>query len=425
MEKILKARENRQNNLKKMMNNDSVYVVLKANIPGEDKRTNVARFLVNLFRKRLNEAFFVKNSRFFSDFDGFYDIYEINCEDITSVKMMCINLEDNAPLGRYVDIDVYKNSIKSISRSELNIAPRKCFLCDEDAHICSRSQKHSYLELENKIIDDVVDYIHSETTRFIKESIELECELSPKFGLVTMKNNGSHNDMNYELMMKSKNVVAPYIAMMTISGFSNSDEKIFDDIREIGQLCEKRMFQATNGINTHKGLVFGMGFAAAALGMLLKENDFSFHKLQDTIKYLGRNLEEDFLSSHDTFGYLAYKKYGFLGARGEVMKGLPNAFIAVDVLDEYPDFTKEALTMALISIVRGLEDTVLLKRSGSLEKYNYFKNLVGTINVYDEAQIEAVTEECVKNNISFGGAADVLAIAIFIKKMKEGFISYE
>ncbi len=34
-----------------MMNNDSVYVVLKANIPGEDKRTNVARFLVNLFQK--------------------------------------------------------------------------------------------------------------------------------------------------------------------------------------------------------------------------------------------------------------------------------------------------------------------------------------------------------------------------------------
>ncbi len=136
---------------------------------------------------------------------------------------------------------------------------------------------------------------------------------------------------------------------------------------------------------------------------------------------MGRNLEEDFLSSHDTFGYLAYKKYGFLGARGEVMKGLPNAFIAVDVLDEYPDFTKEALTMALISIVRGLEDTVLLKRSGSLEKYNYFKNLVGTINVYDEAQIEAVTEECVKNNISFSGAADVLAIAIFIKKNERRF----
>ncbi len=98
--------------------------------------------------------------------------------------MMCINLEDNAPLGRYVDIDVYKNSIKSISRSDFNIAPRKCFLCDEDAHICSRNKSTVILELENKIIDDVVDYIHSETTRFIKESIKLECELSPKFGLI-------------------------------------------------------------------------------------------------------------------------------------------------------------------------------------------------------------------------------------------------
>lgn len=425
MEKILKARENRQNNLLKMMNNDSVYVILKANIPGEVKRTNVARFLVNLFRKRLNETFFVKRSRFFNDYDGFYDIYEINCDDIKNIKLLCVNIEDSAPLGRYIDIDVYQNSLKSISRSELGIDNRKCFLCDNDAHICARNQTHSYEELENKLIDDVVDYIYNETTNFIKESIELECGLYPKFGLVTMQNNGSHSDMNYDLMMKSKNVVAPYIAMMTISGFSNPEEKIFDDIREIGKLCEKRMFQATNGINTHKGLIFGMGFVAAAFGMLLKDDDFSYHKLQDTIKYLGRDLENDFLSEHDTFGYLAYKKYGFLGARGETMKGMPNAFLGVDVLDEYPALSKEALTMALVSIIRGLEDTVLLKRSGTLEKYNYFKNLVGTIDVYDEVIIEEVTKECVKNNISFGGAADILAISIFIKKMKEGFISYE
>lgn len=425
MEKILKARENRQNNLLKMMNNDSVYVILKANIPGEVKRTNVARFLVNLFRKRLNETFFVKRSRFFNDYDGFYDIYEINCDDIKNIKLLCVNIEDSAPLGRYIDIDVYQNSLKSISRSELGIDNRKCFLCDNDAHICARNQTHSYEELENKLIDDVVDYIYNETTNFIKESIELECGLYPKFGLVTMQNNGSHSDMNYDLMMKSKNVVAPYIAMMTISGFSNPEEKIFDDIREIGKLCEKRMFQATNGINTHKGLIFGMGFVAAAFGMLLKDDDFSYHKLQDTIKYLGRDLENDFLSEHDTFGYLAYKKYGFLGARGETMKGMPNAFLGVDVLDEYPALSKEALTMALVSIIRGLEDTVLLKRSGTLEKYNYFKNLVGTIDVYDEVRIEEVTRECVKNNISFGGAADILAISIFIKKMKEGFISYE
>lgn len=425
MEKILKARENRQNNLSKMMNNDSVYIVLKANIPGEDKRTNVAKFLINLFRKRINDSFFIIRSRFFNDFDGFYDIYEINCNDIKNIKMRCVYIEDNIPLGRYVDLDVYQNSLKSITRSELDYPIRKCYLCDNDAHVCARNQTHSYEDLENKLIDDVIDYIYNQTTEFIKESIELECGLYPKFGLVTKNNNGSHNDMNYDLMMKSKDVVAPYIAMMTISGFSNPDEKIYDDIREIGKLCEKRMFQATNGINTHKGLIFGMGFVAAAFGILLKDDNFSYHKLQDTIKYLGRDLENDFLSEHDTFGYLAYKKYGFLGARGETMKGMPNAFLGVDVLDEYPTLSKEALTMALVTIIRGLEDTVLLKRSGSLEKYNYFKNLVGTIDVYDEVRIEEVTKECVKNNISFGGAADILAISIFIKKMKEGFISYE
>ena len=81
--------------------------------------------------------------------------------------------------------------------------------------------------------------------------------------------------------------------------------------------------------------------------------------------------------------------------------------------------------MALIEIIRGLEDTVLLKRSGSLEKYNYYKNLVGSIDNYDITKIEEITEECINENISFGGSADILAISIFIKKMLERLVFYE
>ena len=425
MEKVLKARENRQKNLKKLMKKGYVYLILKVNVPGEDKRPIIAKFLINLFRKRIFRTFLVKNSHFYSGFDGFYEIFEINSCEALSVKQLCINIEDNIPLGRYVDIDVYYESLTSISRSELGYDGRKCYLCDNLAHVCARSRTHSVIELKEKMEKDIIDYLFNETYLSVVESMKLECELGPKFGLVTKVSNGSHNDMSYDLMIKSIEAVAPYIAMMSVCGFCSDIDDVFTKIREIGKMAEKSMYKVTKGINTYKGLIFGMGFAAASYGCLLKNDNFNYDRLKDTIMYLGRTLNEDFNSNLDTFGFLAYKKYGFLGARGEVLKGLPNAFKAIDILDFYSSYSDEALTMALVEIIKGLEDTVLLKRSGSLEKYNYFKILVGTIENYDIAKIEEITDECVDNNISFGGSADILAISIFIKKMKERLVSYE
>lgn len=425
MEKVLIARENKQNNLKKIMKTGFVYLILKVNVPGEDKRPTVAKFLINLFRMRLNEAFLIENSYFFNDFDGFYEIFEICSHDLLDVKKICIDIEDNSPLGRYVDIDVYYNSLISVSRSDLGHVGRKCYLCDDLAHICARSRKHSSSELIKKMENDVLDYLYKETHQLVIESMKLECELGPKFGLVTKESNGSHSDMNYNLMMKSIGEIAPYITKMTLCGFTDDIDKVFSKIREIGKNAEKSMYLATNGINTYKGLIFGMGFAAAAFGTILKDRDFSYKKLRDIIMYLGRNLREEFNEELNTFGYFAYKKYGFLGARGEVSEGIPNAFKAIEILDYYDDYSDESLTMALVKIIKGLEDTVLLKRSGSIEKYNYFKNLVGTIENYDIDKIEKITNECIKHNISFGGSADILAISIFIKKMKERLVSYE
>lgn len=55
-----------------------------------------------------------------------------------------MKIEDTYPLGRFVDIDVYDSITKrSISRIELGNEERKCYLCDNKAHICVRSRTHS------------------------------------------------------------------------------------------------------------------------------------------------------------------------------------------------------------------------------------------------------------------------------------------
>lgn len=40
----------------------------------------------------------------------------------------------------------------------------------------------------------------------------------------------------------------------------------------IGMQAEKAMFEATNDVNTHKGMIFTMGIVLASMGMYVAEN---------------------------------------------------------------------------------------------------------------------------------------------------------
>lgn len=57
-------------------------------------------------------------------------------------KLDMIQIENHFPLGRLFDLD-----IAGVSRKTLDIAPRKCLLCNEPAHVCSRSRKHGLEEV--------------------------------------------------------------------------------------------------------------------------------------------------------------------------------------------------------------------------------------------------------------------------------------
>ena len=107
---------------------------------------------------------------------------------------------------------------------------------------------------------------------------------------------------------------------------------------------------------------------------------------------------------------------------GEVNKGLPSVMRALKVLEQYSTYSDEALMMTLITLVRECDDSVLLKRAGSLEKYSYFKNMISGINEYDIERINKITDEAIRENISIGGAADLLIVTIFLHMIKERYI---
>ncbi|MFR5732678.1 MAG: triphosphoribosyl-dephospho-CoA synthase [Clostridium sp.] len=48
---------------------------------------------------------------------------------------------------------------------------------------------------------------------------------------------------------------------------------LFEAIRLTGIEAEKAMFAATDGVNTHKGMIFSMGTIAAAAGLFYRRHE--------------------------------------------------------------------------------------------------------------------------------------------------------
>ncbi|PKU26240.1 citrate lyase holo-[acyl-carrier protein] synthase [Telmatospirillum siberiense] len=67
--------------------------------------------------------------------------------DALEIKRALAKLEDTHPLGRLWDLDVICPERGIISRRSLGQPPRRCLLCEAEAHACARSRRHSLEEL--------------------------------------------------------------------------------------------------------------------------------------------------------------------------------------------------------------------------------------------------------------------------------------
>lgn len=74
-------------------------------------------------------------------------IFLLFSDDARQIKMHCVRLEQDMPLGRLLDIDVTDENGTPIGRAELGLPPRKCFLCEKNAAECVASGRHSPKEV--------------------------------------------------------------------------------------------------------------------------------------------------------------------------------------------------------------------------------------------------------------------------------------
>lgn len=74
------------------------------------------------------------------------------------IKHVTAHLEDTHRLGRLWDIDIICPKTGLLKRDAIQQPMRRCFICHEPAHACSRARRHSQAELTRSMEALIDDY---------------------------------------------------------------------------------------------------------------------------------------------------------------------------------------------------------------------------------------------------------------------------
>lgn len=242
------------------------------------------------------------------------------------------------------------------------------------------------------------------------QSIKAELDTTPKPGLVDKADNGAHSDMDYNLMLKSIHSLHPYFTELSCLAY-NEDVINIDKIKTIGIEAEKQMLFTTNGVNTYKGALFSMGLVLYAASYLCQQRDkVQEQQLQKTIKLLSTK----FSQPDDTHGKKVIEKHNIKGALNSAIDGYTLLF------DEWlPFFIKHkneehSLIKLLLFIMTNLDDTNIYYRKGEEVVAHVKQQAQEILDDFSIDRVEKLNKEFVKENISPGGAADMLSLTLFI-----------
>ena len=103
----------------------------------------------------------------------------------------------------------------------------------------------------------------------VSEALQLEVELTPKPGLVDRRNTGAHRDMDLATFAASIAALRPHWPAFFATGAAEAGVPAavaLERLRPIGLACERAMFAATFGVNSHKGAIFAFGVLLGAAG---------------------------------------------------------------------------------------------------------------------------------------------------------------
>ncbi|MBO5713917.1 MAG: triphosphoribosyl-dephospho-CoA synthase [Clostridia bacterium] len=397
---ILAQRENRHKIILELSKKSDV-LSIKANVVGAIKNLPTSRLLLSYFTKKIQKLG-VKDLTLLQSSDGDTAIASVGFG--SELKEKAVDLEETDTLGRFIDIDVtLKGQEKSLSRK----TQRKCFLCSNPAFVCGKNKTHTLKELLDFFNEKTQREIYKLLENIIFESLMGELNLENKFGLVSPTDNGSHADLNYDLMKTASIEIAKVLPKAFFVGLNSpSTDGLLEKLREIGLTAEQSMFNVTNGANAYKGFIFIACVLLGAFGYVVV-NNLPYENIYLTAKEICSDID---VVPPSTFGYKAY-----LNGFGGIRKTAKDGFVVVEHAKNL--INENNLLEVLTKIVGLIDDSVLLKRAKSIERYNHYKNLISSVDCTDTEKVKTLTQQCKKDNVSIGGSADALISAILMKKI--------
>ena len=190
------------------------------------------------------------------------------------LKEAACAIEDGTELGRLFDMDVLAPDGGKLDRP----TPRTCLICERPAKDCARSRTHTVAELQRRtheLLTEAINTHDAQTAASLAvRALLYEVCTTPKPGLVDRVNSGSHKDMDIFTFMSSSAALWPYFAQCVRVGRDTAARPAPETLAALrwpGKLAEGTMLSATGGVNTHKGAIFSLGLACAAVGRLDRE----------------------------------------------------------------------------------------------------------------------------------------------------------
>lgn len=363
------------------------------------------------------------------------------------VKEITVEIEEEYPFARLLDIDVFDADGQLLSRQTQGKS-RGCFVCGGETVMCMRGQKHTQIDLKSAV-EKMLNQFRAYETRLVSpmaeklgalavEAMLYEVTCTPAPGLVDRVNSGAHQDMDFYSFMASSAALVMPMARCAEAGIRHEGdiEALLPVLRIIGLEGEKAMLAATHGVNTQKGLVFLLGIMAGAAGWLKGQKSPVTAKavLQSAGQMVTGIVEKELMGAADkktemlTAGEKLYIKYGVTGIRGELAEGLPAvANQALPALQQGLDrglSINDALVQTLLVLMTCVDDTTVMHRHNPDKMRIWVRQQVqgvleagGMETAEGKKMCESLDAKFIEHNVSPGGVADLLAVTWFLHRL--------
>lgn len=335
------------------------------------------------------------------------DLFARHIASALNAKFRFVGTEPNDKLtARYNELMAQLLPTHGIKLVEI---PRKC-INDEAV---SASTVRRFISEENftaatKLVPkSTIPYL---ITKCAVNALFKELSTTPKPGLIDNWDNGAHADMDSNLMTLSIGTLEPYFDKLSNIGFS-SNLPLVSLVQKIGIEAEEAMLKATKGVNTHRGALFSLGLTIVGVAYAI----YNSSSWSDAVKEIALQIP----ASTTSHGAIARAKYNVTTALDIAQTGYSDLTSLWLKKYEQLDGDEFQDIKTLLFIMSTLDDTNIIHRVGYDRAQQVKVEASDILNSFSVDAVSKLNDQYIKENISPGGAADMLALTIFISMINK------